>query len=163
MFRRWFIWCLALVVLGGATITCADYGAEKNQSKVKIQSEIIAAKYDYAVVEDVTPSKRQISDLEIVSFLNDDESYINGTVMRVRAVILKANLGLVDAKRLLDNQEEIPVEFRSKVLVFTGTLLRDSGGRLHVACLYWGGGRWCLRFDWIDGGFFGACRLLRGK
>ena len=117
----------------------------------------------WEVLEDVQPSNFKISDLEMVTFLQGEETSIRGKVMRERAVSLKANLGLVDAKRLLDNQSEIPVEFRGKILVFTGTLLRDPDGSLFVACLSFDGGRWCLGFGWVGNVWDGCGRLLRCK
>ena len=132
----------------------------------RFPSEIFAAKLipeNWEVLEDIAPTLKSIADLELVPFLNQNESFIAGTVMRSRAITLKANLGLVDAKYLLDHQLEIPAEFRSNVLVFAGTLLRGSNGDLHVAYLCWNGNRWCLRFyrvgcDWDDGD-----RLVRCK
>lgn len=161
MFCRWFIWCLALVVLGGDVVACADQKSKK--VAVNGKSELIAAKYGYTVVEDVPSAKCEISGFEMVSFLNDGESFVKDKVMRERAVTLKANFGLVDAKRMLDNQEEIPAEFQGKYLVFPGTLLRDSDGRLHIAFLCWVGDRWHLHFHWVGGGFYDHDRLVRCK
>lgn len=127
-------------------------------------SSTLASSYGYTVLEDVTPSEFKVVDLELVPFLNpEDGGRIGGETLRQRAVTLKANLGLVNAKYILDHQSEIPTEFRDYVLVFTGTLLRVSGGGLHVACLCWYGGCWHLDFDWLDCGFSGVGRLVRCK
>lgn len=115
------------------------------------------------VIEDVEPSQFQVKDLELVPFLHEGKRPINGDTMRQRAVELNANLGLADAKFVLDHQDEIPVEFRGKYLVFTGTLLRYSGGYPRVAALFWYGSRWCLNFDWLAYDWDARGRLLRCK
>lgn len=108
-----------------------------------------------SVPQDVAPTEFKVSDLELVSFMKSSKSCVSGKVMRKRAINLKANLGLADAKYILDHQAEIPVEFRNKRIVFPGTLLCTPDGNLHVACLFWHDGRWCLlfyrlAFDWRD-------------
>jgi hypothetical protein len=129
-------------------------------------SDSLAAEYGLTVVdnEDVEPTVKSVADLELVYFLKpNDDGRITGQVMRQRAVTLKANLGLSDAKYLLDHQSEISPEFRGKVLVFVGTLLRGSNGRLYVAGLYWDDGRWCLDFYWLDDDWRGGFCLARCK
>lgn len=125
-------------------------------------SDALAAQHGFTVLEDVAPSEFKVADLELVPFLKNGESFINGETLRTRAVTLKANLGLVDAKYILDHKAEIPTEFR-RVLVFTGTLLRGSDGDLRVAVLYWLDGRWCLNFNWVGNGFDDYSRLVRCK
>lgn len=115
------------------------------------------------IVEDVAPTDFKVSDLEFIRFLNEGESPIGGTAMRQKAVVLKANYGLSDAKRLLDHQDEIPTDMRGKYIVFTGTVLRVSDGVLCVAYLYWFVGRWCLDFGRLDGVWGDVGRLPRRK
>ncbi|MBI5023140.1 MAG: hypothetical protein HZC05_03195 [Candidatus Magasanikbacteria bacterium] len=115
----------------------------------------------WTIVEDVAPTLKSASGLGLVSFLESGESRIIGTVLRERAITLKANFGLVDAKYLLDHQLEIQTEFRSNVLVFAGTLLRGSDGGLRVACLCWDGDHWYLNFDWLGSVWSGGDRLPR--
>ncbi len=118
----------------------------------------------WEIVEDIAPSKFQVKDLEFISFLEKGEEYIGGEVMRQRAVKLKANLGLADAKYLLDHQAEIPAKLRGKkYIVLPGTVLRDSCGDLGVPYLGWGGGRWVLDFCWVDDGFSGRDVLAPSK
>lgn len=117
----------------------------------------------WTVVEDVDPSDFQVEDLEFISCLNEGEDCIDGKTMRVRAVTLKANLGLFDGKRILDQQDKVPVEIRGKYIFLPGTLLRDSVGDLHVAYLYWDDERWCLNFYWLDRGWNAYDRLARRK
>lgn len=93
-------------------------------------------------VENVKPSKFEVKDLELVSFLENGEESIKGEVMHQRAIRLRANLGLEDVKYILDHQAEIPVEFRGKFLLFPGTLF-DC---LHIVCLFWKDGEWCPAF-----------------
>lgn len=115
---------------------------------------------DWTIVEDILASKEK---LELIEFLEKGETLISSKELRKRAVKLKANLGIDDCEYFLNHQDEIPKEFRTKYLVFPGTLLRDSGGRSHVVFLYWSGGRWRLGFYWLGGGFGGNGRLVRRK
>jgi len=112
--------------------------------------ENIAGK-GWEIVEDVKPSKFEVKDLELVSFLekDKDEESVKGEVVRQRAVSLRANLGLDDAKYVLDHQIEIPVEFRGKFLLFPGTLF-DC---LHIVCLFWKDGQWQPCFLPVGFGF----------
>jgi len=110
-------------------------------------------KRKWEVVEDVTPTLFNIRDLKFKGFLKSGESLVNGSTMRERAVAMKGNLGLVDAKRLLDHQSEIPTKLRGRHIMFLGTVLRGSGGFLGVPCLFLDGDRWCLIFGWLDGGW----------
>ena len=115
------------------------------------------------IVEDVASTDFNVGDLEFLRFLNDGEPPIAGAIMRQKAVALKANYGLSDAKRLLDHQDEIPTDMRGKYIVFTGTVLRGSGGGLCVACLYWVGGRWCMEFNVLGGDWHCSGRFPRRK
>lgn len=116
---------------------------------------------NWEVVEDVVPTTK--SGREFVTFIEAWEEYIGGGLMRARGKKLGANLGLVDAKYDLEHQENSSVELRGKYLVYSGTVLRDSVGRLNVPDLGWRGGRWVLGFRWISGLFYGSGRLARSK
>ena len=121
-------------------------------------------KKKWGVVEDVSPFEFKVKDLEFISFLEKGEDYIGGEEMRKRAVGLKANLGLADAKYLLDHKAEIPAKLRGKkYIVLPGTVLRDSNSDLRVPYLGWVGGRWVLRFLWLDFDFLGRDVLARSK
>ncbi len=117
----------------------------------------------WSVVEDVSPTEFEVKDLEFITFLEEGESSVNGETMRQRAINLKANLGLVDAKRMLAHQDEIPVKMRGKYIIFTGTLLRGPDGLLYVACLYWRDDRWDLHFLWLGHDWHDGARLARRK
>lgn len=120
-------------------------------------------KKKWKIVDDVQPSMFKISDLERVSFMEDRDGLVYGYEIRKRAVRLEANLGLVYAKYMLYNQSEIPVEFREKCLIFTGTLLCDPIDRLHMAYLRWSDNRWNLRFIWVLNDWNDDGNLLRSK
>lgn len=107
------------------------------------------------VVQDIAPSTFKVGDRKFKPFLKDNESYIHGEEFCMRAVRMKGNLGLSDAKYFLEHQSEIPTELRGKYIVFTATVLRDSSGNFRVACLCWRGDRWVLDFRWLDGDFGG--------
>jgi len=92
----------------------------------------------WKIIEDVAPSKFKISDLKLAPFMEEGEDYGYGKPVREYSVGFKDNLGLVDAKFILEHQQEIPAEFQNNYLVFSGTVLRnpDDGSR-RVACLCW--------------------------
>ncbi|OGH70043.1 MAG: hypothetical protein A3C90_02585 [Candidatus Magasanikbacteria bacterium RIFCSPHIGHO2_02_FULL_51_14] len=139
---------------------------EKKPARPLFPSERLAADLipdNWEVVEDVEPSEFEVGDLAFPGFLMEGETCIDGEEMRRRAVQLKANFGLVDGKRLLAHQDEIPVELRGKAIVLSGTLLRDPDGRLYVACLDWDDDRWYLGFFWLGGGWRVDDRLVRRK
>jgi hypothetical protein len=113
----------------------------------------------WTVVEDVKPSQFQMKDIEFVTYLHEDETSISGDEMRRRAAALKANLGILDGKYLLDHQDEIPKDMRDKYIVLSGALLRNYAGVLHVAVLCFVGGRWHIGFTWLVDGWRGSGRL----
>ena len=110
-----------------------------------------------------TPRRiNSVTDLELVPILKSGETYVNGEEMLRRArEEFNANLGQEDAEWLLEHQNEIPKEWRSHYLTFTGTLWRGDGGSRGVSCLHWHGGRWRLDFGWLEGGWGSDDRVLR--
>lgn len=97
--------------------------------------DIILNEEGWKIIKSVEPSKFEMKDLELVSFKQWNRDPLPGEVMRQSAVSLNANLGLDDAKRVFDQQKEIPVAFRSYCLVFSGTLLIGPGDAMGVMCL----------------------------
>lgn len=118
----------------------------------------------YTVVEDVEPTPSlDIEKLEYIGFLEWQEKHIGGEEVQKRAVKLKGNLGLSDAKYLLANQAKIPTELRGKYIVLPGTVLRNTGGDCFVPYLVWSSGRWILRLYLLSSSFDGDDRLVRSK
>lgn len=115
------------------------------------------------VPEDVSDEPLSAANLELVSFLVRGESYISGEEMKKRAKQKNASLGQRQAEYLLENQEEIPSEWRNFYLPFPGTIWRGRDGDLVVPDLRWLGEQWRLGFLWLgrDWRFLG--RLLRRK
>lgn len=113
----------------------------------------------WTLIEDCgfVPAITSPSQLELVPFLHEGESYVNGEVMLQRArAELNANLGQKHAEYLLEHQSEIPKEFRKYYLVFTGTIWHYSwhysdGDDRGFPCLGWRSDKWCLRFSWCKG------------
>lgn len=103
---------------------------------------------------------RIITKFDFISFLKKDEESIGGRAMRRRAKEFDYNLGLADAVWFLENQHLIPIELRGKCIIFPGTVLRDSDGRLNVPCLRWVGVRWILNFRWLDDHWYSRDRLV---
>jgi hypothetical protein len=63
---------------------------------------------------------------------------------------------------LLEHKEEIPDEWKGKIVYFWGTIFRNSDGNRNVRCLYWDGSSWDDNSNWLDydwGGSGPAVRL----
>lgn len=119
----------------------------------KFPSQVLAPKMirdKWTVTEDVSPSRFKIGNLRFVNYLPEKKKYIFGEEMRERAVLLGANLGLCDAKRVLERQSELPACLRRYRLFFPATLLRDAMGRPRVPYLWWSGQSWKCDFDYVD-------------
>lgn len=121
------------------------------------------AKEGWTLLEDVPfDGKRFVP--ELVEFLKQGESSVNGEVMRQRAKELNAYLGQRHAEYLLEHQELISKEWRGNYfLVFPGTVWRFSSGVLRVPCLHWHDGRWYLIFRWHKGDWDSSDRFVRSR
>lgn len=97
--------------------------------------------------------------LELAEFLHDDESHVNGEVMLSRATELELMAGQRHAERMLGQVGQIPESWRTFVLVFPGTVWRDTHGR-SVPFLDWTGDEWHLYWGWLDNGWFRNGRLV---
>ena len=98
---------------------------------------------------------------EILSFLWEDEKSVPGPTMVARVKEMSANLGKDDGQFLLDNQQNIPVAWRGKV-VFVFMDWRSPAYPGRVACVCCGGDRWVRDWYWLDD-FNGFARVLRRK
>ena len=128
-----------------------------------LHSDVIAflTKYNLTVKkgQNLKPAKFNLADLKFRPFLFQDEVVIDSEEMRKRAIFRKGNLGLADAKNLRDQLNSHPdkcKDLQGKYIVLPDTLLRNSGGVLHVACLCWSGGLWEFNFDWLADGWDGS-------
>ncbi len=92
-------------------------------------------KEGWKVVDDVVWSDFNIRNLAPLALIFHQERSVSGEEMRRRAVQYHCDLGLVDLKRMLTEQEKIPTEFRNFETVFPGTILMDSEGVRRVPCL----------------------------
>ena len=118
----------------------------------------------WKLLENTSRKITSANDLELVSFLKEKESSINGEEMvRRTRVELDANYGQEDAEWLLEHQNEIPAEFQRYYLVFTGTIWQFAGGRRIVPSLSWHGECWCLYFFWLGRGWRSRDRLVRPR
>lgn len=120
-------------------------------------------KNSWTLIENTPLRITSAHDLELVPFLKNGETLINGEEMVRRARKLNANYGQEDAEWLLEHQNEIPVKFRGFYLPFTGTVWQDSNGHRHVPYLYWFGEHWFLYFLWLVDDWHSHGRLLRPR
>lgn len=99
---------------------------------------------------------------EILGFLREGETSVVGHVMVERARDMSAHLGQDDGQHLLDNQQDIPLSLRGKVVfVFTGWRNPDDSGDVYYVC--WGDGRWIRCWGWLGINWCDECRVLRRK
>ena len=128
-----------------------------------LHHEIIARLADFNLTveegQNLKPTNFNLADLQFRSFIKEgDSKYITGEEMRRRAITMKGNLGLADAKNLRDQLNSHPdkrKDLQGKYIVLPDTLLRHSGGGLLVACLFWYGGSWGFCFGWLGLGWGG--------
>ena len=113
------------------------------------------------VLDDVKPRQFQMSDLEFIPFIEDEQRYISGEMMRKSAEDHGANFGLVDGKFIREHFNEIPESSRSAFsMVLTGTLLFDStDNRLKVGHMFWNGAQLVLNFPALIFGWYRHHRL----
>lgn len=126
-------------------------------------------KYDkttdgWKLLKDVPMTKSfSIKKLELISFLKEDESKINGEEMVKRSKEMNCVFGQSEAEYLLENQKDIPLEWQKYYLIFPGTIWQDPNGYRRVPYLYWYGDRWYLDFHWLGPDWRDGYRLLRAS
>lgn len=101
--------------------------------------------------------------LELLDFFQKKESHVSGNELVKRAKEKDALFGQRHAEALLRNKDKIPEKWRKYVLVFPGTVWRDSRGDLRVPCLRWHDRCWDLCFGWLAPGFYSHCRIVRSR
>lgn len=125
-------------------------------------------KHKYEVSKDVLPSTSDVSEWEYISLLQEGEVWLKSDQMLQRAFELGGNLGLVDAKRMLANEDKIPVSLRGFKILFPGTILSDSIGHWYTACIYFRIDHWVLDFKihgerFLESAWGDDYRLARSK
>lgn len=109
------------------------------------------------------PANLFMTELELKSFLKNDEHYITSEELQKRAVTLNANFGQHHAEWLLKHRKRIPKDWQGTYLVFPATLWRDRSGSSHMPVVSWSGKQWVLGFYWLDHRFSSVVRLLRPR
>lgn len=116
--------------------------------------EIYAADFfedRHCVVKDVPRSVDKISDLEFIPLETDTP----GSCLHDEAVLRNANLGLVDMKVVLAQQDDLPKKLRKKKLIlFAGTILTPfHNGPQYIKFLFWNEQelQWDRRTLWLEG------------
>ena len=117
----------------------------------------------WELIENVALEGESILTLD--TFLREDESSVIGHTMLERAKEdaeeKGARTGQLHAERMLEQQDKIPAEWQNFYLVFTGTVWRNSDGRIYVPFLYWNDGRWRLRWRYLGTYWSVNNRLVR--
>jgi hypothetical protein len=99
---------------------------------------------------------------DILGFLRDGEDHVVGHTMVERAKAMNANLGEDDGQYLLDNQQDIPVALRGKVVfVFTDWCHPDDSDFVYY--VYWSGDQWVRDWNWLGLHWDDLARVLRRK
>ena len=114
---------------------------------------------EYKVIEDVEPSEFKVSQFKFVpcSRIKKGIDFPSFEMMRGCAVDLNANLGLSDAKNILQHEDELPRPTRENKMgneiILPGTLVRS-----HNKCILypyfkfdWESKCWKLTFVWDEG------------
>jgi len=99
---------------------------------------------------------------DILNFLRGDEKSVVGHTVVERAKEMDAHLGEDDGQYLLDNQQDIPIALRSKV-VFVFTDWRHPGYSDYVYYVCWDGGQWIGLWYWLGNRLYDDSRVLRRK
>ena len=88
---------------------------------------------------------------KIELYLSDKQKngYIEGNELR-KELEDKPVLNACVLDCLLEHPNLIPDSWKEKYVYFWGTIFRVSDGLLYVECLFWLGGRWNWRYDWLD-------------
>lgn len=129
--------------------------AIKKASLKTIQKSFSWAK---SIEKDTSVTKK--GEVEVVNPLKEEENLISGKEMESR---FEGNLlGFQHALYFKEHQEKFNLD-KELYYLFPGTVLTNADGRRYVACLYWDGGRWYLRFIYLERGFRGGGRVLRAR
>ena len=117
----------------------------------------------WELIENVALEGESILTLD--TFLREDESSVIGHTMLERAKEdaeeKGARTGQLHAERMLEQQDKIPAEWQNFYLVFTGTVWRNSDGRIYVPYLYWSDDEWRLRWRYLGTYWSVNNRLVR--
>lgn len=145
----------------------ADYLRDPNQRMVRFPSEGAVAvefnaKRKFKVKADVVQSLFKMENLRFISCLEKGEDSAPIKVVCGRAVILDANLGLLDAIFIRDHQDVLSGDMRNRdnYILCPGTQLADSAGNVFIPTLFWvGNGRLLLDLALVKDVFFPRGRL----
>ena len=119
------------------------------------------------MVDETLPTEMTIDGhlLKLISFLRNGETFVNGDTIVARAEELEVNLGEEDCLLLLENQGDIPVELREKIVFAFPKWRRNQVGRESMACVRWSSddNRWYQFWCRLEAYWCGYCQGLRRK
>jgi hypothetical protein len=110
-------------------------------------------------MENIGPENRSY---EVHAFLRDGETSVTGhTMIKRTGKMTGDSCGEDDGKYLLDNQKDIPYEFRKFVFVIQDWRHPDDSGDVYYVS--WDGDQWVRLWYWLDDLWGGNGRVLRRK
>jgi hypothetical protein len=118
----------------------------------------------WKVMQDVPPSQFEVKDLEFFNFLSPGQLFVSGEQGMELAAECGADLGLADARFVLDHCAELPKEAEELAILFPGTVVVDHEEQTRVPYLAFREDKWDVGFYWICGeGWGGYFRFARLK
>lgn len=104
-----------------------------------------------------------ISALELVPICGDDELWISGEDLLMRAREVEADFGQDQIEYMLERRDEFPEEWGIiSFLLFPDVVRRDQPGNLYFPFIYWNG-EWNLEFCLLDSRHPPSGRLVRRR
>ena len=113
-----------------------------------------------------SPTPLDFTKLEAVPFHKEGENFVSGGEMLRRASDPVAfpgcqGWGMHQGGELHERRAEIPEAMRGFALLLPDTILLVENGLRCIACLFWCGGEWQFRYDWIGGRFNRRFQFVR--
>lgn len=160
-----------------ATLVAAipDLSHEEAQCLIGKKKEVIAAVQETLrrLARSETVAQKPVSppflldDLIVLPFdyeaprIIADGDVVSEATMLERAKAANATSGQKECEDFLAHQSEIDPALRGKVVFVFVDWRRHPGSPGDVAAVYWGGGRWVLRWGWLGIGWYGLYRPVR--
>ncbi len=93
-------------------------------------------------------SINKLSDYKPLLFVEKHEEYVTWDVMLERAEKHGVTLGINEATKILEIQEEIPDSWQGFNIIFPGTRFKTNTNQLQCPFIYYNKGEWILDYHW---------------